>query len=138
MSQHGFRRTPGGVSSVGLHVVWCLKYRRRILACRVTPRCGGLLGHIAVERGRQIVAKKVMPDHVHLFVRVRLAEAAAWVVTALKGRTARILRQEFPYLRNHAKVLLWSLSYFAASVDYLRSRRCAATSSISGMRVTAA
>jgi putative transposase len=96
-----------------------------------------LLGHIAVERGRQIVAKKVMPDHVHLFVRVRLAEAAAWVVTALKGRTARILRQEFPYLRNHAKVL-WSLSYFAASVDYLRSRRCAATSSISGMRVTAA
>jgi len=36
----------------------------------------------------------------------------------LKGRTARIGRQEFQYLRNHAKVLWWP-SYFAASVGYV-------------------
>lgn len=59
-----------------------------------------------------------MPDHVHLFVRVGPTEAAAQVVRAFKGRTARILRQEFPYLRNRAKVL-WSPAYFAASVGYV-------------------
>ena len=32
--------------------------------------------------------------------------------------TARVLRAEFPYLRNRAKVL-WSPSYFAASVGYV-------------------
>ena len=59
-----------------------------------------------------------MPDHVHLFVRVGPTDAAAQVVRAFKGRTARILRQEFPYLRNRAKVL-WSPAYFAASVGYV-------------------
>ena len=37
---------------------------------------------------------------------------------AFKGRTARVLRQEFPYLRRFANVL-WSPSYFAASVVYV-------------------
>ena len=66
-----------------------------------------------------------MPDHVHLFVRVGPVDAAA-VVRAFKGRTARVLRQEFAYLRRHAKVL-WSPSYFAASVGYVSEstvRRC--------------
>ena len=40
------------------------------------------------------------------------------VVRAFKGRTARVLRQGFPYLRRFAKVL-WSPSYFAASVAYV-------------------
>ena len=56
-----------------------------------------------------------MPDHVHLFVRVGPTDAPAAVVRAFKGRTARVLRAEFPYLRRFAKVL-WSPSYFAASV----------------------
>ena len=59
-----------------------------------------------------------MPDHVHLFVLVGPAETLASVVRAFKGRTARMLRQEFAHLRNHAKVL-WSPSYFAASVGYV-------------------
>jgi putative transposase len=31
MSGQRFRRTPGGVCSLGLHLVWCPKYRRRVL-----------------------------------------------------------------------------------------------------------
>ena len=115
MSQRRFRRTPGGVSSLGLHVVWCPKYRRRILGGRVARRLDVLLEQVAAEHGWQSVAKEVMPDHVHLFVRVGPTDAPAAVVRAFKGRTARVLRQEFPHLGNHAKVL-WSPSYFAASV----------------------
>ena len=29
MSERGFRRTPGGVCWLGLHLAWCPKYRRR-------------------------------------------------------------------------------------------------------------
>jgi putative transposase len=56
-----------------------------------------------------------MPGHVHLFVRVGSTDAPAAVVRAVKGRTARVLRAEFPYLRRCAKVL-WSASYLTASV----------------------
>ncbi|HXZ74358.1 MAG TPA: IS200/IS605 family transposase [Streptosporangiaceae bacterium] len=118
MPERRFRHTPGGVCSLGLHLVWCPKYRRRVLGGRVARRLDELLGLIAAEHGWQIVAKEVMPDHVHLFVRVGPADAPASVVRAFKGRTARVLRQEFPFLRNVAKVL-WSPSYFAASVGYV-------------------
>ncbi|MDT5255365.1 MAG: REP-associated tyrosine transposase, partial [Mycobacterium sp.] len=104
VSERGFRRIPGGVSSLGLHVVWCPRYRRRILGGRVARRLSGLLEQIADELGWQIVAKEVMPDHVHLFVRVGPTDAPAQVVRAFMGRTARVLRQEFPYLRRFAKV----------------------------------
>jgi putative transposase len=103
---------------LGLHLVWWPKYRRRILGGRVAARCGELLEQIAAERGWQIVAKEVMPDHVHLFVRVGPTDAPAQVVQAFRGRAARVVRAEFPYLRNRAKVS-WSPSYFAASVGYV-------------------
>ena len=83
MSGQRFRRTPGGVCSLGLQVVWCPKYRWRVLGGRVGP-----------------------------------TDAPAAVVRALKGRTARVLRLEFPYRRNIAK-LLWSPAYLAASVGYV-------------------
>ena len=82
---------------------------------RVAGGLDDLLEQIADEHGGQIVAHEVMPDHVHLFVRVGPSDAPAAVVRALKGRTARVLRQEFPYLRNIATVL-WSPAYLAASV----------------------
>jgi putative transposase len=118
MSQRRFRRTAGGVSSLGLHAVWCPKYRRGISGGRVARRLGELLEQIANERGWQIVAREVMPDQVHLFVRVWPTDAPAVVVQAFKGRAARVLRQEFPHLRNRARVL-WSPSCFAASVGYV-------------------
>lgn len=115
MSEGRFRRTPGGVCSLGLHLVWCPKYRRRVLGGRVARRLDELIVAIAAEHGWQIVAHEVMADQVHLFVRVGPTDAPAAVVRAFKGRTARVLWSEFPHLRNFAKVL-WSPSYFAASV----------------------
>lgn len=54
----------------------------------------------------------------HLFARVGPTDAPATVVRAFNGRTARVLRAELPYLRGFATVL-WSPSYFAASVGYV-------------------
>jgi putative transposase len=115
MSERRFGRTAGGVCWLGLHLVWCPKYRRRILGGRVARRCGELLEQIAAQRGWQIVANEVMADHVHLFVRVGPTDAPALVVRAFTGRTAGVFRHEFARLRSLAKVL-WSPSYFAASV----------------------
>jgi putative transposase len=126
MSERRLRRTPGGVCSLGLHLVWCPKYRRRVLGGRVAGPCGELVEQIAAEHGGEIVATEVTPDHMHLFVRVGPTDAPAAVVRAFKGRTARVLRAEFPYLRRFAKAL-WSPSYFAASVGYVSEstgRRC--------------
>lgn len=55
--------------------MWCPKYRRGVLGGRVAARSGELLEQIADEYGWEIVAKEVMPDHVHLFVRAGPTDA---------------------------------------------------------------
>ncbi|HEY5856608.1 MAG TPA: IS200/IS605 family transposase [Aldersonia sp.] len=114
MAESRFRRTAGGVSSLGLHLVWCPRYRRRLLGGCVAVRLGELLERIAAENGWEIVAGEVMADHVHLFVRVRPVDAPAQVVRKFEGRTVRVLRQECRWLADSE--VLWSPSYLAGSV----------------------
>lgn len=118
MSRQRFRRTSGGVCSLGVHLVWRLKYRRRVLGGRVARRLGEQIAGIVAERGWQIVAHDVMPGCVHLFALVGPTDAPTGVVRAFKGRTARVVRALFAYLRRFAR-MLWSL-YFATSIGYVR------------------
>lgn len=76
-----------------------------------------LLDEVAAENDWEIVARKVMPDHVYVFVRVRPVDAPAEVARRFKGRTSRVLRAEFPWLARRR--VLWSKSYVAASVGYV-------------------
>ncbi|MCV7122095.1 IS200/IS605 family transposase [Mycobacterium lacus] len=118
MAGQRFRCTPGGVCWLRLHLVWYPKYRRRVLGGWVARRLDERIVQIADEHGWQIVAHEVMPDHMHLFVQVGPSDSPAAVVRAFNGRTARVVRAEFPYVRWLATVL-WSPSYFAASVGYV-------------------
>lgn len=117
MSDARFRRSAGGVTSLGLHLVWCPKYRKRVLVGQVAIRLDELLDEIAADNDWQIVAREVMPDHVHIFVRVRPPDSPAEVARCFKGRTSRVLRAECAWLGRHR--VLWSKSYFAASVGYV-------------------
>ena len=62
-----------------------------------------------------IHAREVMPDHAHLFVEADPTLCVSEIVNRFKGRTRRLLREEFPSLRSRLPTL-WSRRYFAASV----------------------
>jgi putative transposase len=109
------RRYSGGVYGLGLHVVWCPKYRRRVLGGRVAVRLRELIEARASERGWEIVALEVMPDHVHLFVKHEPKASVSYVANQFKGFTSRVLREEFPHLKSSMPTL-WSSSFFVASV----------------------
>ncbi|MFI0780323.1 IS200/IS605 family transposase [Streptomyces sp. NPDC021212] len=91
------------------------KYRRPVLGGRVAERLDELIRHKADERGWEIVALEVMPDHVHLFVKHDPKSSASFVANQFKGFTSRVLREEFPHLKSRMPTLR-SSSYFAASV----------------------
>ncbi|WP_261989550.1 IS200/IS605 family transposase [Streptomyces sp. uw30] len=109
------RRFSGGVYDLGLHLVWCPKYRRPVLGGRVAERLDELIRQKAEEREWKIIALEVMPDHVHLFVKHDAKSSASYVANQFKGFTSRVLRSEFPHLKSRVPTL-WSSSYFAASV----------------------
>ena len=97
------------------HVVWCPKYRRRVLGGEIEERLKQLIGEVVEEKGAWLVDVDVMPDHVRLLVEVDPQLGIHKLVKAIKGRSSRVLRQEFPSLRSKLPTL-WTNSYFVATV----------------------
>jgi len=105
----------GGPYDLGYHVVWCPKYRRKVLIGDVATRCEALIREKCAEYDWSIVALEVMPDHVHLFVKAHPKHSPSYIANQIKGVTSRRLREEFPHLRSRLPTL-WSRSFFVASV----------------------
>ena len=102
------------VFQCAFHVVWCPKYRRRVLGGRIEERLKQVVREVVDEKGAWLVALEVMPDQVHLLVEVDPQFGVHKLVKAVKGRTSRLLREEFPSLRSRLPTL-WTNSYFVAS-----------------------
>lgn len=97
------------------HVVWCPKYRRAVLVDEVEQRLKALLESAIREHRSHLIELEIMPDHVHLRVEVDPQFGIHRLVKVLKGRTSRVLRQEFPALKSRLPTL-WTNSYFVATV----------------------
>lgn len=96
------------------HVVWCPKYRRKVLVGDVAERLKEIIHEVCNELEAEVKALEVMPDHVHLLVSVDPQFGIHRLVKRIKGRSSRILRQEFPHLCSRLPTL-WTNSYFVAT-----------------------
>jgi putative transposase len=106
------------VFNIGYHIIWCPKYRRKVLQLHIADRLKVLLNEKAKEIGVAIEIMEVMPDHVHLFVRAPPTASPHWIVQQLKGYTSRIMRQEFEMLRSRLPTL-WTRSYYCESCGHI-------------------
>ena len=103
------------VYSCKYHVVWCPKYRRKVLVNGVDERLKEIIRQVADERQAEIIEMEVMPDHVHLLVEVDPQYGIHRLIRMMKGRSSRFLRQEFPWLKSRLPTL-WTNSYFVSTV----------------------
>jgi putative transposase len=110
-----YRNNRNIVYSCKYHVVWCPKYRRPVLVKGVDDRLKEILRQTAIELQAEVIELEVMPDHVHLLCEVDPQFGIHRLVKRLKGRSSRLLRQEFPGLKRRLPSL-WTNSYFVATV----------------------
>lgn len=103
------------VYSCKYHVVFCPKYRRKLLVDGVDARLKELLVQICEEEHIDLLEMEVMPDHVHLLLEVDPQYGINKAVKHIKGITSRLLRDEFPWLRTKVPTL-WTNSYFVSTV----------------------
>lgn len=103
------------VYSCKYHVVWCPKYRRKVLVNGVDVRLKELIEEICNEYHIDVIEMEIMPDHVHLLMEVDPQFGVHKAVKQIKGRTSRVLRQEFGWLRSRLPTL-WTNSYFVSTV----------------------
>jgi putative transposase len=109
----------GGACEVRYHLVWCPRYRRKVLVGPIADRLAALLRETLAESGGEAVDLAVQPDHLHLFVRMdKPYWFPAQIVHRLKGATSRALRAEFPELRRRLPCLR-SQSYYIGTVGHV-------------------
>jgi putative transposase len=97
------------------HVVFCPKYRLPVLVAGVDKRLKQVIGEVCKEADSLLLEIEVMPDHVHILLDVDPQLGVHRVVKAIKGRSSRLLRQEFPWLKSRLPTL-WTNSYFVSTV----------------------
>lgn len=116
-----YRRNAGATFSLKYHLVWCPKYRRKVLVPPFDARLKEIIAEVAAEAEMTVHAVEGMRDHVHLFVEADPTLAVAEIVNRFKGRSSRLMRQEFLALRSRLPTL-WSRSYYAGSVGHVSAK----------------
>ena len=79
----------------------------------IKDRLEQIVKEVAEEKGVDILALEINPDHIHLFISTNPLVSAHKIVKDFKGRSSRILRQEFPELLKLPS--LWTRSYFVST-----------------------
>ena len=103
------------VYSCKYHIVWCPKYRRKILVGNVEARLKELIVESCINMNVDIIEMEIMPDHVHILIEVHPQFGVHKVVKNIKGKTSKILRDEFPELKTKLPTL-WTNSYFISTI----------------------
>lgn len=111
----GYKSNNNVVYSCKYHVVWCPKYRRKVLVGDVETRLKELIVVACSEKQVDIIQMEVMPDHVHLILEVDPQFGIHRAVKHIKGVSSFYLRNEFSHLTSKLPTL-WTNSYFVSTV----------------------
>jgi len=103
------------VYSCKYHVVWCPKYRRKVLTENIAERLKELITQCAADINAEIIEMEIMPDHVHLLIEVDPQYGINKATRHIKGSSSHALRSEFSALKSRLPTL-WTNSYFVSTV----------------------
>ena len=88
------------VCNINYHVVWCVKYRRKIITHQKEQFLKDLVQEIARDKGFTVhLFEAGEMDHIHCFVSAPPKMAITDIVKYLKGITGRKLFEVYPDLR---------------------------------------
>ena len=109
----------GCAYSIEYHIVWCVKYRHKVITYDIEKRLHEILNKIANDNNFKITEINGEADHIHLLVECSPQHFIPDMLKALKGVSARLLMKEF---RDELKKKLWgghlwNPSYFVATVS---------------------
>ncbi len=133
INENGLSYGRGYVYSLQYHIVWCTKYRRKVLTAGADEDCKQLLLDLAEEYSFRIPAMEVMPDHVHVLIDAKPQFYISDMVKIMKGTLARRLFLLHPEMKEKLwGGHLWNPSYCAVTVsdrsreqveEYIRSQK---------------
>jgi putative transposase len=97
------------------HVIWCPKYRRKVLIGDVEKRLKEILIDVALDTRCEIIEMETDVNHIHILVSVDPQFGIMKFIKRAKGRSSNLLRKEFKHLRTKLPTL-WTNSTLVSSV----------------------
>ena len=109
----------GYVYDLNFHIVWCVKYRHKIIKGKIKEDFINIITNICKNNGYEILEINTDLDHVHLLLGLSPQDSIPIVMKTLKGVSARLLNQK------HREILskklwgghIWSPSYYIATTS---------------------
>ena len=106
------------VCNINYHVVWCVKYRRKIITPEIESFLQKQAKFVAEDKGFTVhLFEAGEMDHIHCFVSVPPKLSITDIVKYLKGITGRRLFEKYPDIRQQLwKGQLWNHSYYVETI----------------------
>ena len=115
-----YRKGSHSTYDLKYHIIWCTKYRYRVLTGEVANRVRVLVREICAANYVHIVSGSMSPDHIHLLVSIPPNISISKVMQYIKGKSSRKIMMEFEHLRKrYWGQHIWGRGYFAVTVGNL-------------------
>ena len=109
----------GYVYDLYYHIVWCVKYRHKILKDNIKEELIKIINELCKNNNYELVEINTDLDHVHLLIGLSPVDKISTVMKTLKGVSARLLNNK--YKDEISKYLygghIWSPSYYIATTS---------------------
>jgi len=97
------------------HVVWCPKYRKKVLMGAVEERLKEIAQEVCKEARAELIEVECDKDHIHMLVDIDPQYGIHRLIKLIKGRSAFLRRKEFSFLKR-TMPCMWTNSYFVSTV----------------------
>ncbi len=112
--KRNYRTINKTIYSCQYHVIWCTKYRRKVLDTQIQGRLKQLIREKETEYGYEIREVETQQEHVHLLIEIPPTDSIDKIVGKIKSYTSKVLREEYPSLKSRLPSL-WTRSKFVSS-----------------------
>ncbi len=119
-----YRKGSHSTFDLKYHIIWCTKYRYRILTQEVANRVRELIREICRANYVDVLSGSMSPDHVHLLVSIPPSLSVSKFMQYVKGKSSRKIMIEFEHIRKrYWGQHVWGRGYFVVTVGNLNEQQ---------------
>ena len=98
------------------HIVFVPKYRQKRLYGKFRTRVGEIIRDLCRQRGVELLEGHLMPDHIHMCLKVPPKFSIAFVIGFIKGKSAVLIHRKILKHKRVAGLHFWARGYCVSTV----------------------
>ena len=111
-----FKKLAHAIWDCKYHIVWCSKYRFRILKGAVQKSVKEIISQLCEWKKLEILEMNVLEDHVHLVISIPPKFAVSEIIGFLKGKSAVRIHRDLLRMNRSKGLHFWARGYCASTV----------------------